>query len=71
MPQLDRNTGDVMVNTQCNMGGSRSGTLTLGTASGSGAAENTIPAALAPTKSSLDSCIMLVAIGFVARGILK
>jgi hypothetical protein len=60
-----------MVNAQCNMVGSRSGTLTLGTASGSGAPEKTIPAALATTKSPLDSCIVLVAIGFVARGILK
>jgi hypothetical protein len=71
LPQLKASTGEIRVDAQCNLFGSRSGTLTL---SANPAPVNTAsasPAAPAPTKSPVGVCIALVAIGFVARKILR
>lgn len=69
LPQLKASSGEIRVDAQCNLFGSRSGTLPLGPNPANTASAS--PAAPAPTKSPVGVLITLVAIGFVARKILR
>jgi hypothetical protein len=68
LPQLKGSSGEIRVDTQCSQSGSRSGTLTLRATPASAAPGSAAPA---PTKSPVWACAALVAVGFVARQILR
>lgn len=71
LPQLKGSSGEIQVNAQCSQFGSRSGTLTMGAASSPVTPDSKIPSVPAPTKSPMFAFVALVAIGIVARQILK
>lgn len=70
LPQLKASSGEIRMDAQCNQFGSRSGTLTL-SANPAPTTTSASPAAPAPTKSPVGVFVALVAIGLVARKILK
>jgi hypothetical protein len=71
LPQLKGGSGEIQVTATCNMFGSRSTTLMLPSASVPGNTGIVPPVAPAPTKSPLGMFVAFVAIGFVARHVLK
>jgi len=71
LPQLKGTGGVINVDAQCSLFGSRSGTLTLSGAPASGTPDSIASATTAPAKSPAGVFSALVAIGFVARQILK
>ncbi|MDO9550144.1 MAG: hypothetical protein Q7J03_04150 [Methanoregula sp.] len=71
LPQLKESSGGIRVNAQCILFGSRSGTLTPSAVSSPVTPGNEIPAAPAPTKSPVCAFVALVAVGIVARQVLK
>ncbi|MDP3565336.1 MAG: hypothetical protein Q8R70_12695, partial [Methanoregula sp.] len=71
LPQLKGSSGDVRVDTPCNLFGSRSGTLTLGATPGAAVPGSAVPAATTPAKSPVWACLALVAVGLVAARILR
>lgn len=71
LPQLKGSSGEIQVNVQCNQFGSRAGTLTMSATPAAGPVDSTAPAIPAPTKSPAGWCTAFIAIGFVARQILR
>jgi hypothetical protein len=71
LPQLKESSGEIRVNVQCSQFGSRSGTLILGTTPAPGTADGASSAAPAPTKSPVFAFAALMAVGIVARQVLK
>ena len=71
LPQLKGTGGVINVDAQCSLFGSRSGTLTLSGAPASGTPDSIASATTAPAKSPAGVFAVLLAIGFVARQILK
>lgn len=70
LPQLKASSGVIRADVQCNLFGSRSGTLTLG-ANPASTTASASPAAPTATKSPVGVFVALVAVGLVARQILK
>jgi len=68
LPQLKGSSGEIKVDVECNVFGSRSGTLTLGGAPASGA-----PGSAAPAPTQAPGCIFIVflAAGLVAMRIMR
>jgi hypothetical protein len=71
LPQLKGSSSEIRVDVQCSQFGSRSGTLTPSANPAPGTAASASTAAPAPTKSPVGVFVALVAVGFVARQILK
>ena len=71
LPQLKASSGEIRMDAQCVQFGSRSGTLTLSANPASVTTGSASPAAPAPTKSPVGVFVALVAVGFVARQILR
>ena len=71
LPQLKRRGGEVRVDAQCSLFGSRSGNLTLRATPAAVAPGSAVPTATAPAKSPVCACAALVAVGFVATRILR
>ena len=70
LPQLKASSGEIRMDAQCNLFGSRSGSLTL-SANPAPTTTSASPAAPAPTKSPVGVFVVLVAVGLVARQILR
>jgi hypothetical protein len=66
LPQLKGSSGEIRVDTECNIGGSRSGTLTLGATPVAGTPGGAPPA---PTRAPLSVFVALLAAGLVASRI--
>ena len=71
LPQLKGSIGEIRMDAQCSQFGSRSGTLTMSANPAPGTTTSALPAAPAPTKSPVGIFVALVAIGLVARQILR
>jgi len=71
LPQLKGSSSEIRVDVQCSQFGSRSGTLTISANPAPGTAASASPAAPLPTKSPVGVFVALVAVGLVARQILK
>jgi hypothetical protein len=69
LPQLKGSSGEIRVDAQCSLFGSRSGTLTLTASSAAAAPGAAIPAIPAPTKSPPGVWIALGALGIAAARI--
>jgi hypothetical protein len=67
LPQLKGSSGEIRVDTECNIGGSRSGTLTLGATPVAGTPVGAPPA---PTRAPLSVFVALLAAGLAASRIL-
>jgi len=67
LPQLKEGNGEIVVNAQCSLFGSRSATLTLSSTPAPGTAERASPAAPAPTKSPVFAGASLAAIALMSR----
>ena len=68
LPQLKGSSGEVTVDARCSLFGSRSGTLIMG---GTPAPTAPAGAAPAPTKAPVCAFAALLAVGFVARRVLR
>jgi len=68
LPQLKGSSGEVTVDVQCSLSGSRSGTLIM---SGTPAPTPPAGAAPAPTKSPVCAFAALIAVGLAAQRILR
>ena len=68
LPQLKGSSGEIRVDTECNIGGSRSGTLTLGATPVAGTPGG---ASSSPTQAPGCACIVLLALGVAATRILR
>ena len=71
LPQLKGSSGEIRMDAQCVQFGSRSGTLTLSANPAPGTMASASPAAPSPTKSPVGLFVALVAVGLVARQILR
>jgi hypothetical protein len=69
LPQLRGSSGEIRVDAQCSLFGSRSGTLRLTASSEAAAPSAEIPSAPAPTQSPLEGCVTLGALGIAAARI--
>jgi hypothetical protein len=67
LPQLKGSSGEIRVDTECNIGGSRSGTLTLGATPVAGTPGGAPPS---PTRAPLSVFVVLLAAGLAASRIL-
>ncbi len=67
LPQLKGGSGEIGVNAQCILFGSRSATFMLSSTPAPGTAERASPAAPAPTKSPVFTCAALGAVALVSR----
>jgi hypothetical protein len=67
LPQLKGSSGEIRVDTECNIGGSRSGTLTLGETPVVGIPGGAPPS---PTRAPLSVFVALLAAGLAASRIL-
>ena len=70
LPQLKGSSGAIRADAQCNLAGSRSGTLTLSAIPASGtsaSASSSSSAAPTPAKSPSGVFVAVVAVGFIAR----
>jgi hypothetical protein len=63
LPQLKGSSGEIRVETECNIGGSRSGTLTLGATPVAGIPGSATPS---PTRAPLSVFVALLAAGLAA-----
>jgi len=71
LPQLKESIGEIRLDVQCSLFGSRSGTFTLRATPAAAAPDRASPAATAPAKSPVCACAALVAVGFAATRILR
>ena len=67
LPQLKGSSGEIRVDTECNIGGSRSGTLTLGATPVAGTPGGAPPS---PTRAPMSVFVVLLAAGLAASRIL-
>jgi hypothetical protein len=67
LPQLKGSSGEIRVDTDCNIGGSRSGTLTLGATTVAGTPGSATPA---PTRAPLSVFVAFLAVGLAASRVM-
>jgi hypothetical protein len=68
LPQLKGSSGEIKVSVECNLAGSRSGTLSLGGTTQAGTPGGATPS---PTQAPGCACIALLALGVAATRILR
>lgn len=67
LPQLKGSRGEIRVDTECNRGGSRSGTLTLGATTVAGTTDSATPA---PTRAPMSVFVAFLAVGLAASRVM-